>query len=77
MSVKKCNKCGNLYPEKDSSNEQGLCPECFREERKKFLKVKDYLWSNPGADLKELHEKTGVSRKLIQKFIREGRFKRR
>lgn len=77
MSVKKCNKCGNLYPEKNSNNGRDLCPECFKEERKKFLKVRDYLWSNPGADLKELHEKTGVSRKLIQKFIREGRFERR
>ncbi|MFO7820025.1 MAG: hypothetical protein R6V17_07270 [Halanaerobacter sp.] len=77
MSLKKCNKCGDLYPEKKSSNERGLCPKCFQEERKRFVKVRDYLWSNPGADLMELHEKTGVSKKLIQKFIREGRFKQR
>lgn len=77
MSLKKCKKCGILFADNNSSNNRNLCPQCFKEERKEFVKVRDYLWSNPGADLNELHQKTGVSKKLIQKFIREGRFKQR
>ena len=77
MTLKKCSKCGTLFADKDDNNNSNLCPHCFQEERAEFVKVRDYLWSNPGANLNELHEKTGVSKKLIQKFIREGRFEKR
>ena len=77
MTLKKCKKCGTLFPVNNNKSDSDLCPQCFREERKKFVKVRDYLWSNPGANLNELHQQTGVSKQLIQKFIREGRFEKR
>jgi len=77
MALKKCSNCGTLFNDQASNNQhEDLCPLCFREERKEFVKVRDYLWSNPGADLEELHAKTGVPKQLIQKFIRQGRFRK-
>ena len=76
MALKKCNECGSLFDDQTPQNDRNLCPHCFNEERREFVKVRDYLWSNPGANLDELHQNTGVSKKLIQKFIREGRFKK-
>ncbi|MFW6238873.1 MAG: TIGR03826 family flagellar region protein [Halanaerobiales bacterium] len=68
--IKNCPKCGKLFSY-DGVNK--LCEVCRQEEETDFQKVKTYLWDNPNATIEEVHEKTGVKRERIIKFIREDR----
>ena len=38
-----------------------------------FVKVRDYIWDNPKANVKEVSDETGVEEKIILEFLREGR----
>lgn len=69
MNLANCPQCGKLYV-KNSFN---LCPNCLREIEDQYRKCVDYLRKNRGCNLHELSEGTGVSIRLITRFIREGR----
>lgn len=69
MNVKNCTRCGKIY------NYDGfrICPTCRRDDEKDFQKVKEYLYDNPGANIPEVSEATGVDSKKIIDFLRAGR----
>ncbi|RKD32325.1 TIGR03826 family flagellar region protein [Thermohalobacter berrensis] len=69
MNVRNCAKCGKIYAYDGFS----LCPRCRRQEEEDFKKVKEYLYDNPGADIKEVSQETGVSTKKILRYLREGK----
>ncbi|MBE6023079.1 MAG: hypothetical protein E7231_07585 [Cellulosilyticum sp.] len=50
-----------------------VCPKCRAAEEEQFKIVKEYLRENPGANLPEVSEATGVNSKLILRFLREER----
>lgn len=66
-----CPKCGKLFVK----GIRDICPACHREEEEAFAKVVAYLRDpeHKGATIYEVSEATGVSVKLITKFIRQGR----
>ncbi|PRX18812.1 hypothetical protein BX659_1413 [Orenia metallireducens] len=70
MKLKNCKKCNHIFV----NNGQSLCPDCIEEERENFQKIRDYLWDNPGSNIKDIHHETEVSLKIIRQFLREGRF---
>jgi len=72
MELKNCKKCAKVFIRKNRE----LCDKCYREEEKKYIKVKDYLWDNSKATIDEIHQATGISKNIIRKFVREGRFRR-
>ncbi len=69
MDIRNCTRCGKIY------NYDGfkICPSCRREDEEDFLKVREYLYDNPGATLHEVHEGTGVDTNKIIEFLRQGR----
>lgn len=70
MDLINCKKCGRTY----GNDGIDLCPKCRHEDlENEFKLVKDYLYDNPGAEIKEVSEETGVSTQKILKFLREGR----
>lgn len=50
-----------------------ICPQCRAKQEELFKLVKEYLREHPGANVPEVTEATGVSSKLILRFLREGR----
>lgn len=69
MNLSNCPQCGKVYV----LNSYSLCPSCLREVEDQYRKCADYLRKNRECTLHELSEGTGVSVRLITRFIREGR----
>jgi len=69
MNIKNCVRCGRIYVYDGYS----LCIDCRRADEEDFNKVKEYLDENPGANVMEVSEATGVETKKIIQFLREGR----
>ena len=69
MKVRNCSRCGKIYAY-DGFN---ICIKCRREEEEEFKKVKEYLRENPGANVVEVSEETGVEAKRIIEFLKQGR----
>ena len=67
--LRNCINCGKVHtlPAK-------MCKECREKEQKLYQKVREFLWKNPNSTVDEIHEKTGVSKKKIIKYVKEGRF---
>lgn len=56
-----------MHPTRD------ICPDCYDREEQDFAKVKEFLWDKKHASVDEVSEKTGVKKKKVVKFIRNGR----
>lgn len=70
MDVRNCAKCGKLF---QYIGGPPICPNCKRKEEEDFELVKNYIYENKNANMIEISNETGVSTKLIERFIREGR----
>ncbi|OPJ56057.1 TIGR03826 family flagellar region protein [Alkalithermobacter paradoxus] len=70
MELINCRKCGRAF---GSVNGEQYCSKCRDDDHDDFIKVRDYLYDNPGATVKEVSEETGVSEKKILKFLKEER----
>ena len=71
MDVKTCRNCGKLY------NYLGkitpYCPVCMKELEEKFEVCRKYIKENPGANIQEVADESGVSLKVIKQWVREER----
>ena len=70
MPLANCSKCGKLY----NKVLHDLCPACSEQIEQDFKKVYAFLKENGPAHIDIVHEETGVEKKLIMKFLAEGRF---
>lgn len=70
MEVRNCKGCSKLF---HHISGPVLCPMCKQELEDKFVKVKDYIYQNPRASVKEVSEETQVTVKQIKQWIREER----
>lgn len=70
MNLISCRRCKSIFTGLEKAV---ICPSCEKEIEKLFGIVKEYLQENPGASLGVVSDETGVSTKLITKFIKEGR----
>ena len=69
MDLRNCSKCGRVF----SYNGVPICSRCSNNDEEDFKKVKEFLYENPGATVRDVSEETGVSDKQIFKYLREGR----
>lgn len=70
LDLRNCPNCGRLFAKKPGVD---FCPVCLDTEEEDFQKVKSFLWDHPNSTIEVVHEKTGVSRERIIKFIRDDR----
>lgn len=70
MEVRNCRKCRRLFNYLGGIN---LCPVCKDELERSFLAVRDYIRDNPGSNLQEIGDETGVDVQQIRDWIKEGR----
>ena len=70
MEVKVCKSCKRMF---QYIAGPVICPHCRAKEDEQFELVKGYLRNNPGANLMQVSEATGVESKVILKFLREER----
>lgn len=69
MDIRNCRKCGSIY----RYDGKPICPNCRKRDEEDFKKVKDYLDKEPGANISQVVENTGIDAKKIIEFLRAGR----
>ncbi len=69
MAVVNCARCKKMF-NKIGSNK--LCPECVEKGEEEYENVRNFLKENPGTQLADVEENTGVSVSRIKKWIKEG-----
>ena len=71
MELKNCEKCGRKF---GAMSSETLCTKCSAENiETDFKKVRDYLYDNPGASVREVSEETGVAERIILKLLKDER----
>jgi len=70
VTLAKCKRCGAIF---QKVIERDLCPVCLAKEEEEFQKVKEFFRRHPKARLEEVSEATGVEKKVILEFVKEGR----
>ena len=50
------------------------CEDCGNKEYDDYGKARNYIEEHPGANVYEISETTGVSRKVITNLVKDGRF---
>lgn len=70
MTLARCKRCGAIF---QKVIDRDLCPSCLEKEEEEFRKVKEFFRQHPKARLEEVSEATGVDRKVILEFLKEGR----
>ena len=66
-----CRACNTIF-----YSELGLtyyCPTCAPSEEELFRQVRDYLYSNPRSNAKQINEAIGVPVPKILEYVRDGR----
>ena len=66
---KRCKLCGRIFQGRMSD----YCEECLKKMDEKFVKVRDYLYDNPNATVREVMEETGVDEETITLLLQDGR----
>lgn len=69
--LKVCVRCGRMF--RYLGYGHFYCPVCKEKDIEDFNKVKDYIYENGIAPALEVSENTGVSLKIIEQYLREGR----
>lgn len=67
--LRNCSKCGRLF----GYSGRPLCSFCIEEQEDEYKIVRDYLYDNPGSNVVEVSEATGVDSEQIMRFLREER----
>lgn len=70
MELISCKECKKLFQYISGPK---ICLNCRDAEEEKFAIVKEYLRENPKEQMHVVAKETGVSNRLIEKFLREGR----
>ncbi|MCT4595410.1 MAG: MerR family transcriptional regulator [Anaeromicrobium sp.] len=68
--LKNCKKCGRIFQYTGITK---ICERCRRTEDESFKTVREYIYDNPGANLAEVSEETGVEEDTILRYIRQGK----
>lgn len=69
MDIRNCSKCGSIF----RYDGKRICPACRKKNEEDFQLVKKYLDKEPGANISQVVEETGVETKKVIEFLREGR----
>ena len=70
MNVRNCRSCGKLF---NYITGLPICPACKEAKEAKFQEVKNFVYDNKGATIKEISEACEVEVQQIQQWVREER----
>lgn len=70
MNVKNCKRCSKMFSVKTSDY---LCDACIEQLEEEFRRIKEHLNVNPNDTLQSVSDATGVSKKQLLTWLREGR----
>lgn len=70
MTIRNCSRCGRMFQAEGATK---LCSRCLDNDEEDFKVVREYVYDNPGANITEVSEETGVSEEKILKFLRQGK----
>lgn len=70
MEVRNCRNCGRLFNYLGGMN---ICPACREIVEEKFQQVKEYIRTNPRANIQEIADDNDVTTSQIRQWIREER----
>lgn len=68
-NVRQCRRCRILFNYVASP----YCPRCIDEIDREYRVVRDYIYENPHAGIKEISDATEVNDRTILQLLREGR----
>jgi hypothetical protein len=68
--VKNCIICGKVY---QSITSKDICPNCEEKDNLNFSKIRDYLFSHPGANVFEVVSVLNIPISMIKHYLREYR----
>lgn len=71
MEVRSCRGCGKLYNYLGPATP--ACPSCMQAMEERFQVCKEYIRSNPGANIQKVSEATETPAKMIKQWVREER----
>ncbi len=69
MQLKNCTECGRVFVHPSRE----ICPACYEAEEQDFQKVKEFLRDKAHSSVDDVSDKTGVAKKRVIKFVRQGR----
>lgn len=67
-----CRNCGAVMVKIS----RDLCQKCYQEDEDLFIKIKDYLRSNPGASIAEVAAGVEATIDKVENFVNSGRLER-
>lgn len=70
MEVKNCKKCNKVF---NYYTGYSMCPECKIEDERTYMKVREYVKTNPGVTIDQVSDALRVSMQLIIRYLREER----
>ena len=70
MNVRNCKKCGKIF---NYVTGYPICPTCKSALEEKFHEVKQYIYDNEIATLKQVADSCGVEINQIKQWVREER----
>lgn len=70
MDIKNCKRCGKMF---SYLSGMIICNECKKVDEEDFIKVRKYLYDNPGSSMQQISEVCEVSAEKITRFLKEGR----
>lgn len=68
-NIRQCKDCGMIFQSLGDS----VCPDCRESRDGAFIKVRDYIYGHPSANLMDISAATGVAERLILEFLKEDR----
>ena len=69
MDIRQCRVCKRIFQSYGSN----VCDNCTEEMDNAYIKVRNYIYAHPNADILEISTKTEVPEKWILDFLKEER----
>jgi hypothetical protein len=69
MQLQNCRECGKVM---QHGGMRQLCHDCAEKREQEFLRVRDFIKSNPKVAVEVVCEAADVLEKRVREFIREG-----
>lgn len=70
-AIRTCQRCKKLLTH--CYEVSSLCPDCIDRDKEDYRLVKEYIQSHANTNIYEVSQETGVSLKVIMRFINEDR----
>jgi len=70
IQYKNCKRCGKPF---STILDYNICPDCTKEEERRFQRARDFIFDNNSAKMDEVIEFCNVTRTELTRWIREER----